>query len=121
MSEIAREFTRRAFSNWIERRIRIMGEELPEVAQDVQDMHQQTAANMAIPNWNPHGQIAPYGYGLDPATQAAVKEYAHVQQSVMVLHQAAAIRADKKLMEAIEKYLRSEKAKINHMLVDLER
>lgn len=119
MSESAREFTRRAFSNWIERRKRIMGED--DVAEVAQDMHQQTVANMAIPNWNPHGQIAPYGYGLDPTTQAAVKEYAHVQQSVMVLQQAAAIRADKKLMDAIEKYLRGEKAKINHMLVDLER
>lgn len=94
-------------------------DELPECAQDVQN---NVANVMAIPNYPyapPH--LAPFGYGLDEATQAAVKELAHVQQSVMVLQQAAAIRADEKLMAAITKYLRGEKAKINHMLVGLER
>lgn len=93
-----------------------------EVAQDMQNIPVNV---MSIPNYSPHGglaggQLGQWGYGLDPATEAAAKEYARVQQSVMVLQQAAAIRADKTLMAAIRKYLESERLKIHALMFSLE-
>lgn len=114
----ARELTKLAFSNWIERRKRIMGDSDVAEAECAQDA--QNYANMAVPNWgNAQGQLAPFGYGIDPATHVAAKEYARVQQSVMLLQQAAAIRADKPLMEAIRKYLRDEKARVSRLMDEI--
>lgn len=113
MSESAREFTRRAFSNWIERRKRIMGED--DVAEVAQDM--QSCTNVA--HYPPMGSLTPYGWALDQAGQEALKEHARVQQSVLVLQQAAAIRADKTLMESIRKHLRGEKARISSLMDEI--
>lgn len=92
-----------------------MGEDdVAEVALDV-----QSCANMAIGNYPPMGSLAPYGWALDQAGQEALKEHARVQQSVMVLQQAAAIRADKTLMAAIRKYLVGEKARISGLMDEI--
>lgn len=90
-----------------------MGED--DVAEVAQDM--QSCMNVAH---TPAGSLTQYGWGFDPATEAAAKEYARVQQSVMVLQQAAAIRADKALMQAIRKYLRDERDKVSRLLAEVD-